>query len=39
MTRADWALGIAIVALLGLILHAMIPTPPAHTADPLRLRG
>lgn len=39
MSRADIALALAIVALLGLIVHALIPTPPAHVADPFRLRS
>lgn len=29
------ALVLAVLALVGLIAHAAIPTPPAHTANPL----
>jgi hypothetical protein len=31
------ALVVASVALLAIVLHALIPTPPAHVADPLGL--
>lgn len=32
------ALVIAVLALIGLIVHAFIPFPPAHSYDPFKLR-
>lgn len=37
--RANLALGIAILALVAIVVHALIPTPPAHVANPFGLRA
>lgn len=37
MTEARWALILAVIALAAIALHAMIPTPPAHTRNPLNV--
>lgn len=31
------ALAVAGLALVGIVVHALIPTPPAHVADPFRV--
>lgn len=36
-TIAIAGLALALVSLLAIIAHALIPTPPAHTADPFGL--
>jgi len=38
-TIAIAALALALISLLALIGHALIPTPPAHTANPLGIRA
>ena len=37
MTESRIALVLAAVALAAIILHALIPTPPAHTANPFNV--